>query len=82
MTARGCHVVALFGSTSPGLGFAPAGEGHRVLCRNESCQPCTLHGRPECPRGHFRCMRELKPAQVLEAVAGLERALAPPAAPA
>ncbi len=62
--ARGRRVVALFGSTSPVLGFAPAGEGHEVLCRNEPCQPCTLHGRDSCPRGHFRCMRELTAEQV------------------
>ncbi|MBI5711743.1 MAG: glycosyltransferase family 9 protein [Candidatus Eisenbacteria bacterium] len=69
--ARGLEVVALFGSTAPELGFAPAGEGHRVLCRRERCQPCTLHGRPVCPRGHFRCMRELRPEAVAEAVATL-----------
>ncbi len=69
--ARGLRVVALFGSTAPELGFAPAGEGHRVLCRREACQPCTLHGRPACPRGHFRCMRELRPEQVADAVAAL-----------
>ncbi|HEY2955387.1 MAG TPA: glycosyltransferase family 9 protein, partial [Candidatus Eisenbacteria bacterium] len=40
--ARGIRVMAMFGSTSPVLGFAPAGEGHQVLCRNEPCQPCTL----------------------------------------
>jgi heptosyltransferase-2 len=57
--ARGLRVVALFGSTSPELGFAPAGEGHAVLCRREPCQPCTLHGRDRCPQRHFRCMREL-----------------------
>ena len=62
--ACGVRVVAMFGSTSPVLGFAPAGEGHRVLCREEPCQPCTLHGRESCPKGHFRCMRELKPAEV------------------
>lgn len=62
--ARGLRVVALFGSTSPVLGFAPAGEGHAVLCRNEPCQPCTLHGREACPLGHFRCMRELPVAEV------------------
>jgi heptosyltransferase-2 len=62
------RVVAMFGSTSPVLGFAPAGEGHEVLCRNEPCQPCTLHGRERCPRGHFRCMTELKPAEVLAAL--------------
>jgi len=66
--ACGLRVVALFGSTSPVLGFAPAGEGHRVLCRNEPCQPCTLHGRARCPLGHFRCMRDLAPGQVLGAL--------------
>jgi heptosyltransferase-2 len=64
--ARGTAVVAMFGSTSPVLGFAPNGEGHRVLCREEPCQPCTLHGRPQCPKGHFRCMEALTPGHVLE----------------
>jgi len=69
--ARGARVVALFGSTSPVLGFAPAGAGHAVLCRDEPCQPCTLHGRARCPRGHFRCMRELRPEAVAAALAAL-----------
>jgi heptosyltransferase-2 len=51
------------------LGFAPAGEGHVVLCRDEPCQPCTLHGRPACPRGHFRCMTGIATADVLAALA-------------
>lgn len=62
--ARGLGVVALFGSTAPELGFAPAGEGHVVLCRHEPCQPCTLHGRAACPKRHFRCMTELLPVEV------------------
>lgn len=66
--ARGLEVVAIFGSTAPELGFAPAGEGHRVLCRHEPCQPCTLHGRPSCPRGHFRCMREIHAEDVASAL--------------
>ncbi len=69
--ARGLRVVALFGSTSPVLGFAPAGPGHVVLCRHESCQPCTLHGRASCPRGHFRCMTALAPATVFESLRSL-----------
>jgi len=56
------HVIA------PELGFAPAGEGHTVLCRHEPCQPCTLHGRESCPKGHFRCMRLITPEQVREAL--------------
>jgi heptosyltransferase-2 len=67
--ARGTRVVALFGSTSPVLGFAPAGEGHVVLCRNEPCQPCTLHGLPRCPKGHFECMRKLEPQQIVNSLA-------------
>jgi heptosyltransferase-2 len=67
--ARGARVVALFGSTSPVLGFAPCGEGHAVLCRNEPCQPCTLHGLEACPRGHFRCMTGITVDEVLAAAA-------------
>lgn len=66
--ARGTRVVALFGSTSPVLGFGPSGEGHAVLCRNEPCQPCTLHGLPACPKRHFRCMTLLTPDDVLGAL--------------
>jgi ADP-heptose:LPS heptosyltransferase len=71
--ARGIPVVAMFGSTSPALGFAPAGEGHAVLCRNEPCQPCTIHGRPKCPKGHFHCMTLLAPDTVRAALVGLPR---------
>jgi heptosyltransferase-2 len=70
--ARGLKVVALYGSTAPELGFAPAGPGHAVLCRHEPCQPCTLHGRERCPKGHFRCMVGL----TAEQVAGEARRLA------
>ena len=66
--ARGLRLVAMFGSTSPALGFAPAGPGHVVLCRNEPCQPCTVHGRPACPLGHFRCMRGIGADEVLRAL--------------
>lgn len=62
--ARGLRVVAIFGSTAPELGFAPAGEGHVVVCRHEPCQPCTLHGRPACPKGHFNCMRLIAPEEI------------------
>lgn len=66
--ARGTPVVAMFGSTSPVLGFAPAGEGHVVLCRDLKCQPCTLHGRESCPLGHHACMRDLTPEAVMDAL--------------
>jgi heptosyltransferase-2 len=68
--AAGRPVVAIMASTHPGLGFAPAGAGHAVLCRDLDCQPCTLHGRESCPRGHHRCARDLTPGAV---AAALER---------
>ncbi len=67
--ARGTRVVALFGSTSPALGFAPTGDGHVVLCRNEPLP--ALHAprpRERCPEGHFDCMRKLEPEQVVDAL--------------
>lgn len=61
-------VVALFGSTSPVLGFSPCGPGHAVISRELACQPCTVHGRNACPLGHFRCMLEIGVEEVLALV--------------
>ena len=36
--------------------------------RDLTCQPCTLHGRPACPKGHHRCMTDLGPDAVLAAL--------------
>lgn len=66
--ARGVPVVALFGPTVGAFGFRPAGPGHRVLEVELECRPCSLHGGPVCPRGHFRCLRSIHPAEVLTAL--------------
>jgi heptosyltransferase-2 len=63
--AVGVRTVAVFGSTHPALGFAPAGAGHTVLCANLACQPCTLHGRGRCPLGHHRCVHRFTPDDAL-----------------
>jgi heptosyltransferase-2 len=62
--ARGLRVVAIFGGTVPELGFAPVGEDHAVLVHRVPCQPCSLHGLEKCPKGHFRCMKEIPPETV------------------
>jgi ADP-heptose:LPS heptosyltransferase len=67
--AVGTPVVALFGSTVPELGFAPAGAGHRLLGRPLGCRPCAVHGRRACPLGHFACLTELTPHEVRLALA-------------
>ena len=73
-TAVGTAVVTIFGPTVPAFGFTPFGAGSRVAERKGlECRPCDKHGPQRCPLGHFRCMRELEPQQVL---GQLEAALA------
>ena len=64
--AVGTPVVALFGSTVPELGFAPAGAGHRVIQRDLPCRPCAVHGRKRCPLGHHDCLRTIDPDEIFE----------------
>ena len=43
-------------------------SGHEVIALGLPCQPCTLHGRERCPKGHFRCMTGITVDGVLERV--------------
>ncbi|MDZ7266737.1 MAG: lipopolysaccharide heptosyltransferase II [candidate division KSB1 bacterium] len=64
-------VLMLAGSTTRALGFFPQRRESLVL-ENQAlpCRPCSHLGHAACPRRHFRCMRDITPAQV---VAALER---------
>lgn len=62
-------VVALFGPTSPDLGFAPRGPRDRILgVPGLRCRPCSPHGPRRCPLGHHRCLRSLPVDEVLRVV--------------
>jgi heptosyltransferase-2 len=58
--ARQRKVIAIFGSTVKEFGFAPYGT-ESVLIENTSlaCRPCSHIGRPQCPKGHFKCMNDV-----------------------
>lgn len=62
-------VLALFGSTTKELGFFPQRSTSRVLeHQNLDCRPCSHLGYHACPRGHFRCMKELAPQRVFDEI--------------
>jgi heptosyltransferase-2 len=59
----GVPVVAIFGSTEPGL-TGPLGNRHVVLRHHVECSPCFLR---ECPID-FRCMKAVTSQEVADAV--------------
>jgi len=62
-------VVAIFGSTTEQLGFFPYTTEHIVVQNSLlKCRPCSHVGRNNCPKEHFKCMKEITAEQVIEAV--------------
>lgn len=72
-TGVGTPVVALFGPTVEQFGFFPYRARAIVVQRELACRPCSSTGTPVCPLGHHRCLADLPPAEVADAV---ERAVA------
>jgi heptosyltransferase-2 len=64
--------VALFGPTVPAFGFGPLATASRVLEHpGLTCRPCHHHGPPTCPLAHHKCMREIPPERVADALVEL-----------
>ena len=74
--ALGKPLIALYGSSSPAhtppLSLASQPALARIVKIDIECSPCFAR---ECPLGHFKCMNDLMPAQVLAEIDAL-RALA------
>jgi ADP-heptose:LPS heptosyltransferase len=60
-------LLVIWGSTDPGLGFAPGNGNEHVyhlLANDLSCHPCSKLGFDACPKGHFRCMEGHSPQEL------------------
>lgn len=53
-------VTAFFCSTVPAYGFFPLSTRSEVIeVKDLDCKPCGLHGYKSCPKGHFRCGKDI-----------------------
>lgn len=67
--AFGMKVHSIWGNTVPELGMTPYQTPHTLIeQKGLSCRPCSKIGFDRCPKGHFRCMQDITPDQVLQAM--------------
>jgi ADP-heptose:LPS heptosyltransferase len=57
-------IVSIWGNTTPALGmypYVPEGqtENRTLEVSGLACRPCSKIGYDACPKGHFRCMRDI-----------------------
>ena len=66
-SAMNAPVVAIYCSTIPAFGFGPLSTYSFIVETQEklTCRPCGLHGKKQCPLGHFNCAQTIQNAQLI-----------------
>lgn len=72
-TAVGTPLVALIGPTVRQFGYFPYQAKAVVLEKDLPCRPCSAYGSKACPLSHHRCMQDLMPEEVVDALRKLPR---------
>ena len=53
-------IISVWGNTIPEFGMYPFRTKYKVLeVHGLSCRPCSKIGYRKCPKGHFKCMRDI-----------------------
>lgn len=66
-------IVVLWGNTIPAFGMYPYMPGNQarwlsLQVEGLTCRPCSKIGYEQCPKKHFRCMRDIESLKVVEAL--------------
>ena len=66
-SAVNAPVVAIYCSTIPAFGFGPLSTNSFIVETQTqlACRPCGLHGKKQCPLGHFNCAHGIENAQLI-----------------
>ena len=56
----------IFGPTDPNM--FEYDELGVLIYGKESCSPCSLHGDKKCPKGHFNCMKNISPEDIMKII--------------
>jgi ADP-heptose:LPS heptosyltransferase len=67
-------ITSVWGNTIPEFGMYPYfpkeinARNNMLEIKTLSCRPCSKIGFKQCPKGHFRCMKEIKPQMIVDAI--------------
>lgn len=62
-------IVSIWGATHPMLGFSGYGlDSSGEIQLDLKCRPCSTYGNKKCRFNDYRCLYEIEPKQVLQAV--------------
>jgi heptosyltransferase-2 len=75
-SAMDVPTVSVFGPTVVQFGFGPLATRAIAVHEREglACRPCSSHGPPACPLGHWACMKRITAVEVAQAVATVRAA--------
>ena len=64
------NTTAIFCSTVTDFGYYPLAKNSVVIEEKLglTCRPCGLHGKKECPLGHFKCSSSIEVTRLLETI--------------
>lgn len=66
-------IISLWGNTIPEFGMYPYYGSNDVKnfimeVKGLSCRPCSKLGYSKCPKGHFKCMRDIGQQQIIDSL--------------